>query len=204
MGDRRGLGRYDQIDHIKMVQYEVSATKLTPVRRPVRDGNAGDRRALSCPTSGLAEVPCCDRSSGFQAYRVTLARSEFVHTPSEHAHLRSRFACSRSARPSPAKTSAPRSGSRLSTACRSPPRAAPHRRGHRDLLHPARRRRGDAGAGAAELEAVPGLGAQGRRRGTAGAHRGRAGPRRGPRLRARLGAPGAHPHRAPPPLAGGR
>ena len=84
----------------------------------------------------------------------------------------------------------------------SAPRAAPHRRRHRVLLHPARRRRGDAGAGAAQPEALPRLGAQGRRRRTAGADRGRAGPRRGPRLRARLGPPGAHPRRTPPPLGG--
>ena len=94
--------------------------------------------------------------------------------------------------------------SKLPAAHRAAARAAPHRRSHRVLLHPARRRRGDAGAGAAQPEALPRLGAQGRRRRAAGADRGRAGPRRGPRLRARLGPPGAHPRRTPPPLGGGR
>ena len=93
---------------------------------------------------------------------------------------------------------------RLSRFRFAPSTSSPHRRSHRVLLHPPRRRRGGAGAGTAQPEALSCLGAQGRRRRPAGADRGRAGPRRGPELRARVGPPGAHPRRTPPPLGGGR
>ena len=78
---------------------------------------------------------------------------------------------------------------------RPSPRTAPHRRRDREAVHPAGRGRRGAQARAGQPETLPGVGAQGRVRGPAGA----------PGSRRRAGGPpaGAHPGRAAREVGGG-
>ena len=98
----------------------------------------------------------------------------------------------------------PRERSRDSSSARPDCRTAAHRRGHRLLPHPPRRRRRQPRTSPSQAEGVSRLGAQGGCGGAAGPDRGGPRPRREPRLRTRRGAAGPHPQGTPPPLGGSR
>ena len=82
----------------------------------------------------------------------------------------------------------------------APSGAAANRRGAREAADAAGRVGGGAAAGASQPQALPGKRAEGRLRRPSGPDGGVAGPRRGPRVRARRSAAPAHPRGAPQPV----